>query len=98
MSLKSIIYDIVHHACQSRAHCPTMISSFKLFLGTVCLSRFCRRAVIYIKKSKTCGFQLIEAALRITQVDDQMLEIYRVIGQMTLKSTTCGIVYHARRN
>ena len=30
MPLKSTICDIVHHACQTRPHCLTMISNFKL--------------------------------------------------------------------
>ena len=40
---------------------------------------------------------LIEAALCVTYADEPMLEIYRVIGQVTLKYTFCGIVHHARR-
>ena len=62
MSLTSIIYDIVHHACQIQVHCPTMISSFKLSLGTVCLPRLCCRAGyrLYIKKNRILvGFNLI---------------------------------------
>ena len=42
MTLKSIICGIVHHAHQTRAYCPTMVSSFKLLLGIVCSPRFCR--------------------------------------------------------
>ena len=59
MSLKSFICDIVYHACQTRAHCPIRISSFKLTLRTACLPRFCFRAgrVRMQKKSKTCRIQ-----------------------------------------
>ena len=42
MTLKSITFGIVHHAHSTRAHCPTMVSNFKLSSGTVCLPRFCR--------------------------------------------------------
>ena len=44
MALKNTILDIVHHACQTRAQCPTMALSFKLLSRVVCLSRFSRRA------------------------------------------------------
>ena len=57
MSLKSTICDIVHHACRTQAHYPTMVSSFKLSLGTVCLPRFCCTAghnTVYKEKFKTC--------------------------------------------
>ena len=59
MSLRSTIYDIVHHACRTQAHCSTMVSSFKLSLGTVCLPRFCCTAGhnIYQERSKTCEMQ-----------------------------------------
>ena len=33
--------SIVHHACRTQTHCPTMVSSFKLSSGTACLPRFC---------------------------------------------------------
>ena len=42
MALKSAICGIVHHARRTRAHCQTMVSSFKLSSGTICLPRFCR--------------------------------------------------------
>ena len=41
MTLKNIISGIVHHARRTRAHCPTMVSSFKLSSRTVRLSKFC---------------------------------------------------------
>ena len=41
VALKTTICIIVQHACRTRAYCPTMISSFKFSLGTVCLT-FCR--------------------------------------------------------
>ena len=37
MALESTTCGIVHHARRTRAHCPTMVSSFKLSSGTVCL-------------------------------------------------------------
>ena len=40
MALKTTNYVIVHHACRTRAHCPTMVSSFKLSSGTLCLPGF----------------------------------------------------------
>ena len=43
-----------------------------------------------------CKTALVEAALCITHADDQMLVIYRVLGQMA-ENTTCGIAHHARR-
>ena len=48
------LYSYEHHACRARAHCQTIISSFKLFLGTVCSRRICRRAgniYIYIYRN-----------------------------------------------
>ena len=42
MALKNTICVVVHHACQTQAHFQTMVSSFKLLSGTVCLPRFCR--------------------------------------------------------
>ena len=42
MALKNTIGVIVHHAYQTQAHCPTMVSSFQLSSGTICLLRFCR--------------------------------------------------------
>ena len=61
MSPNSTICDIVHHACRTRAHCPTIISNFKLSLRTVCLPRFCHIAD-QIHKEKSCrlvGFNLM---------------------------------------
>ena len=40
---------------------------------------------------------LIETALCIAHANDQMLGIYRVIGQMALYSTIYGIVHRERR-
>ena len=40
MALESTTCGIVHHACRTRAHCPTMVPSFKLSSGTVCLPGF----------------------------------------------------------
>ena len=40
MVLKTIIHGIVHRVRQTRAHFPTMASSFKFSLGTVCLPSF----------------------------------------------------------
>ena len=37
-----IICVVVHHARRTRAHCPTMVSSFKLSSEAICLPRFCR--------------------------------------------------------
>ena len=45
MALKSIICAIVDHAHRTRAHCPTMVSNFKLLHSPVCLLRLIRRAV-----------------------------------------------------
>ena len=44
MALESTTCGIVHHARRTRAHCPTMVSSFKLSSGTVCLLGFSCRA------------------------------------------------------
>ena len=51
MALESTICGIVHHARRTRAHCPTMVSSFKLSSGTVCLLGFSCRAG-HIRKDK----------------------------------------------
>ena len=40
MALKSIIGGILHHTCQTQAHCLTMVSSFELSSRTVCLISF----------------------------------------------------------
>ena len=34
--------SIVHHTRRTRAHCPTMVLSFKLSSETVCVPRLCR--------------------------------------------------------
>ena len=43
MALKKNTCGVVYHACQARAHCPTMVSTFKILLRTVSLPRFCSR-------------------------------------------------------
>ena len=67
MALKSTNGGIVHRAPRTRAHSPTMVSSFTFSSDTVCLPRFCRTAahisfvaelVIYREKFKTCEFLL----------------------------------------
>ena len=56
MALKSTICGLVHYACRTQAHYPTMVSSFKLSLGAVSLPRFCRRVGhIEREESKICG-------------------------------------------
>ena len=50
MSLKSSICDILHHTCRNQTHCPTMILSFKLSLGTVCYPGFVAKLVVYKEK------------------------------------------------
>ena len=56
MALESTTCGIVHHARRTRAHCPTMVSSFKLSSGTVCLLGFsCRAGHIRKGKYKICG-------------------------------------------
>ena len=56
MALESTTCGIVHHARRTRAHCPTMVSSFKLSSGTVCLIGFsCRAGHIRKGKYKICG-------------------------------------------
>ena len=47
--------------------------------------------------STRCIIAQIKTALFITHANDQMLEICRVIGQILLTSTICGIAHHARR-
>ena len=73
MALKSTICAIVHHACRTRAHCPTIVSSFKLSSGTICLPRFFSQTWSYIAIkiehlycSNRCIAALIEAVLCIT--------------------------------
>ena len=51
MALESTTCGIVHHARRTPAHCPTMVSSFKLSSGTVCLLGFSCRAG-HIRKGK----------------------------------------------
>ena len=53
MALESTTCGIVHHARQTRAHCPTMVSSFKLSSGTVCLLGFSCRAGHTRKQAET---------------------------------------------
>ena len=56
MALDSTTCGIVHHARRTRAHCPTMVSSFKLSSGTVCLLGLsCRAGHIRKGKYKICG-------------------------------------------
>ena len=56
MALESTTCGTVHHARRTRAHCPTMVSSFKLSSGTVCLLGFsCRAGHIRKGKYKICG-------------------------------------------
>ena len=56
MALESTTCGIVHHARRTRAHCPTMVSSFKLSSGTVCLLGLsCRAGHIRKGKYKICG-------------------------------------------
>ena len=56
MALESTTCGIVHHARRTRVHCPTMVSSFKLSSGTVCLLGFsCRAGHIRKGKYKICG-------------------------------------------
>ena len=56
MALESTTCGILHHARRTRAHCPTMVSSFKLSSGTVCLLGFsCRAGHIRKGKYKICG-------------------------------------------
>ena len=40
MALKSTICSSMHHACQNRAHCQIMVSSFKLLSGTAAYPGF----------------------------------------------------------
>ena len=56
MALESTICGIVHHARRTRGQCPTMVLSFKLSSGTVCLLGFsCRAGHIRKGKYKICG-------------------------------------------
>ena len=56
MALESTTCGIVHHARRTRAHCPTMVSSFKLSSGTVCLLGLsCSAGHIRKGKYKICG-------------------------------------------
>ena len=64
MALESTICGIVHHARRTRAHCPTMVSSFKLSSGTVCLLGFsCRAGHIRKGKYKICSSYQCSLAL-----------------------------------
>ena len=49
--LKSPICGIVYHACQTLVHCPSIVSSFELSSGTICLLRLCLQKLSYkVKK------------------------------------------------
>ena len=103
MALESTTSGIVHHARLIRAHCPTMVSSFKLSSGTVCLLGFsCRAGHIRKGKYKICGsYQVQDCTGRngIVHHARRMTRCCNItsLGQMALESTTCGIVHHARR-
>ena len=103
MALESTTYGIVHHVCRTRAHCLTMVSSFKLSSGTVCLLGFsCRAGHIRKGKYKICGsYQVQDCTGRngIVHHACRMIRCCNIssLGQMALESTTCGIVHHARR-
>ena len=103
MALESTTCGIVHHARRTRAHCPTMVSSFKLSSGTVCLLGFsCRAGHIRKGKYKICGsYQVQDCTGRngIVHHARRMTRCCNIssLGQMALESTTCGIVHHARR-
>ena len=103
MALESTICGIVHHARRTRAHCPTMVSSFKLSSGTVCLLGFsCRAGHIIKDKYMICGsYQVQDCTGRngIVHHARRMTRCCNItsLGQMALESTICGIVHHARR-
>ena len=103
MALESTTCGIVHHARRTRAHCPTMVSSFKLSSGTVCLLGLsCRAGHIRKGKNKICGsYQVQDCTGRngIVHHARRMTRCCNIssLGQMALESTTCGIVHHARR-
>ena len=67
MALESTTCGIVHHAGRTRAHCPTMVSSFKLSSGTVCLLGFSCRAG-HIRKGKY-------------KISDESLKLETMVGQ-----------------
>ena len=53
MALESTTCGIVHHTRRTRAHCPTMVSSFKLSSGTICLLEFsCRAGHISVRDAQ----------------------------------------------
>ena len=67
MALESTTCGIVHHARRTRAHCPSMVSSFKLSSGTVCLLGFsCRAGHIRKGKYKICGSYQVQDSLALT--------------------------------
>ena len=103
MALESTTCGIVHHARRTRAHCPTMVSSFKLSSGTVCLLGFsCRAGHIRKGKYKICGSYQVQNCTGRNGIVHHARRMTRCcnissLGQMALESTTCGIVHHARR-
>ena len=103
MALESTTCGIVHHACRTRAHCPTMVSSFKLSSGTVCLLGFsCRAGHIRKGKYKICGSYQVQNCTGRNGIVHHARCMTRCcnissLGQMALESTTCGIVHHACR-
>ena len=56
MALESTTCGIVHHARRTRAHCPTMVSSFKLSSGTVAVPYQCSLALGRNHKSYLSNF------------------------------------------
>ena len=93
MALESTICGIVHHARRTRAHCPTMVSSFKLSSGTVCLLGFsCRAGHIRKGKYKICNsYQVQDCTGRngIVHHARRMTRCCNItsLGQMALEST-----------
>ena len=64
MAIERTTCGIVHHARRTRAHCPSMVSSFKLSSGTVCLLGFsCRAGHIRKGKYKICGSYQVQDSL-----------------------------------
>ena len=75
MALKNTISGIVHHARPSRAHFPTMVSSFKLSSRQSTSSGFVVKLDIYKKTnlrfvaSTRCIAALVEDAVCATHTD-----------------------------
>ena len=82
MALESTTCGIVHHARRTRAHCPTMVSSFKLSSGTVCLLGFsCRAGHIRKGKYKICGSYQVQLNPSKQTVPDESLKLETMVGQ-----------------